>query len=116
MTTIGQVAEWIIANRKQAAFNGYSFEKIVSQLGQCIDDNSMLCVTDESGIVGVICCRNISEKTMFVEDILTTKPGIVKQMLEFFVTHYPGYRLTGKTRTGRHRIFVDAIKLKNKIR
>lgn len=116
MISIGQLADWIIANRKDAAFKGYTKDKIIQELVECCDNNSMLCITGPEGILGVICCRkDVNKQVMFVYDILTTKKGIVKRMLDYFVKTYPNYTIVGHTRTGRPRSFTNAEKLKNRM-
>src|SRR5215475_8790165 len=111
MISIGQLAEWILKNRKGKAFRGYSFEKITNELMECADASSMLCVTDNNDIVGVICCkRDIHKRILYVYDILTIRKGIVKRMLEFAAREYPGFTIEGNTKKG-HKFFGETIKL-----
>ena len=112
MMTIGEVAEWILRNRRGKAFEGYSLSSIIRQLSYCADNNTMLCVTEGNQIVGVVCCeKHVDKKIMFIQDILTTKSGIVKRMAEFFRDNYPQYEFTGINRHGRKRKFTSINKV-----
>jgi hypothetical protein len=94
---LGEIAQWILKNRKGNAFRGYSLNNIMGQLRYCVDHFSMLCVTNEhNDIVGVVCAKiNREDKTCFIDDILTTDQEAIKVMLHVFHENFPGYRLEG---------------------
>ena len=109
MTTIGETVEWIIKNRRGRAFRGYSPFKILSCISECVDKETMVCISDPSGIVGV-CCGEIRDNTLYIHDILTIRSGIVKQMLSHFLKRFPGYTLEGMV-GDRKRKFTNPQKL-----
>ena len=117
MITIGQLADWIITNRRDKAFKDYSKEKIIDELNTCANSLSMLYVTNESDeITGVVCCKNDSiARVLYVYDILATKPGVIKHMLQYFLNNFPQYKLEGINRNGRKRTFNNPIKLYKRI-
>lgn len=114
--TVDKVAQWIIAYRRGKAFEGYSFEKICQQLTECAANGAMICVHDvNSNLSGVICGEWRLPNTYFVFDILTIKPGVVKQMMKYFRNRYPNHIIQGRHRTGRARFFTDINKLTNRL-
>lgn len=116
MITIGELAEWIMKNRRDKAFYDYSLERIINELTRCAEELSMLCVTENGEITGVICCeKDPVNKVFFVHDVLTTKPGIIKKMAAFFRDNYPQYTYTGINRHGRKRKFNNINKVANRL-
>lgn len=116
--TYEEIADWIIENRKSKAFSGYSKDDIIGQIDFCVKHNSMLVIRspETEEIVGV-CCAELhhEEKELFIQDILTTKPHIVKQMMIYVLDNYPNYRITGVNRSGRNRCFTQSHKLFNRL-
>lgn len=116
MITIQQLAEWITLHRRGMAFKGYTFEHIINQLCDCAKEQSMRCVTEKGEIVGVCCgAFNHKSKTLYVYDILTTKQGVVKRMMNDFISLWPGYTIQGRHRSGRERNFTNPIKLTHRL-
>ena len=115
MISIGNIADWILRNRKNKTFKNQTFEQICHLLTYCANNLTMLCITEDNSIVGVVCCKkNIDTKVMFVYEILALKSGIIKQMLQWFRLNYPQYTLEAK-RHGRFVKYINVNKLINKI-
>ena len=120
MTTIpniGDLVTWILKNKKGDAFKNYSEEKIVSLIYASFYDRCLAYTQDEitGEFTGVVCgIKTAYNKTVTIHDILTTKPGVVKQMMKKFNSLYPGYSLTGTCR-GRARIFNNSDKLERRL-
>lgn len=115
MITIGQLAEWILENRRNTAFN-YSVPMIVDELCDCADNDSMLTIVDNGEIVGIVCWRiNHTDRILFVMDILTTTKEAIKEMMLVFKKRFDGYKIQGHNRNGRFRNFKNTNKLINRI-
>ena len=107
MKTVLDLADWIIKHRRGKAFEGYSIWRILGQLDTCIKNESMLCVTEGANIVGVVCFEK-RINTIYVEDVLTTKPGILKKMLQVMLVKFPNYDLQG-IRKGKRQLHITNI-------
>lgn len=114
--TVGALVDWILKNRKNGAFKGYSWEKITQEVLQCIENNTLhYSVNTNDEFNGVMCGElDTEKKTYFVYDALTTEKGVVKEFLKTFIALYPGYSLTGNVRN-RKRRFNNAIKLQKRL-
>lgn len=116
MITLGQIAEWILKNRRKTAFINYTLETVLDELNRCSNDLTMLCITEGDTIVGVVTCKRLHElKVMFIYNILTTKSGIVKQMVKWFKDNYPEYTLQGHRGGVRLRKFNNIKKLLDRL-
>lgn len=114
--TVDIVAKWIMEHRRSKAFEGYSFEKICSELSECAANGAMICVHDPiEGISGVICGEWKLPNIYYVYDILTVRKGVIKQMMTYFHNRYPNHIIQGKHRTGRTRHFSDINKLTSRL-
>lgn len=117
MKSIEDVADWIIKHRSGRAFINASKDRIVQQLVQCSEMNTVyLYQTVDDDIIGIVCARPYCKnKVMFVDDILVTQKGIIKQMLKRFIEQWPGYTLEGIKKCNKKRKFTDMNKLLNKL-
>lgn len=110
---IEQIVEWIMNNRTGAAFKDYSKEKIILQLWE----SSFYCVFraafDEQGnLIGVVCgTRDINRKQIFIDDILVTKPHVVRLFIESCNEAYPDYEIHGIKENGKNRVFKNPMQL-----
>jgi len=110
------VADWIIKNRKGYAFKDYSLNQIMGELKYCAERMSMLCVTEDENVAGVVTGRLDKDKRVyFVFNILATRSKVVKQMMKFFNENYPQYSIKGIKHGNQQRLFTDTIKLEQKL-
>ena len=66
-------------------------------------------------IVGVVCAKADNyKKTLYVYDILTTKPGVLKKMMQYFVRNYKGFTIEGMKR-GKLKQITKAETIANKL-
>lgn len=114
---LSELIDWIIDNRKGAAFKGYSKEKIEMELYESMFFNVLLLSEDIDGnIIGIICGdRNLNTKQLFVKDILTTKEGVVKLFLQRCHEWYPDYTIQGIKANGKYRKFTTAKQLMERL-
>ena len=116
MITLGEIAEWILKNRRKTAFINYTIETILDELVRCSNDRTMLCVFEDDTIVGVVTAKVNSEcNTMYVYNILTTKTGVIRKMLEWFRENYPNHMLEARRRGTTHKKYTNVDKLINKL-
>lgn len=113
MIEILQLVKWIIQHRRGRAFKDYSMAKICEELVECANKDAMLCVTDINNVVcGVVCFRvDKQKKEIFVYDILTTEPWVIREMVEYSLKKFPGYSLHGIKKQDIQRNFNDINKL-----
>ena len=116
MIKVEDIVDWFLLNRRGKAFRGYTRAILISQLCECIDEGMIRVITEsDNNIVGVVCCKQlIKEKLIYVYDILTTKKGVVKQMVQFVLKEFPGYSIGGKIGE-RERRFHNAEKLHRRL-
>ena len=106
MITFKDLTEWIIRNRTGASFKDYTELHIIGMLDRCAKDNTMLVIHHNDIIEGIVCGRVLNDdKVFYVDDILTLRKGLVKQMMRTFVMRFPGYTIQGRHRSGRERNF-----------
>jgi len=113
-TTLGDIANWIIANRKGKAFP-YSYDTIIHQLVEAERTDAILCVIDGDTILGVVCGRWLPGRIYYVDDILTIKSKVVKHMMNYFLEHYPDFTIQGLHRSKRARNFTNIKKLTERL-
>jgi hypothetical protein len=116
--TLGYIAEWILKNRRKTAFINYTLATVLDELTRCSSENTMVCATDEEGqIVGVATGKiNAEGDKLYIYNILTTKPGTVKKMLQWFKQNYPCHTIDGHARGVRYRKFNNLDKLVSRIK
>jgi len=116
MKTVSELAIWCLLNRRGNAFKDSSLSGIAYSIGKAIDDNAALCVTGEKGeILGMVCAhRDEERKVLFVSNIISIRPGIIKQMVSYFLKNFPSYTLEGVVGK-RVRHFNNPQKLYNRL-
>lgn len=114
---IYDVVDWIKKNRTGYAFKDYSDDLIISQIcGSIRNDIFRISVDENKNIIGIVCGeRNDTTKIIFINDILTTRFGVVKQFLSECVEKYPDYELHGCVHGERKRIFKSSKRLLSKL-
>lgn len=113
--TLNSIQEWILKNRRGKSFYGYSPGKILNQLLDCSRNESMLVIMDNDEIVGIACGRWLPDNVLWIDDILTTRPKVVKHMMLTFQQRWPSFSIQGLHRTGRTRNFTNTQKLTNRL-
>jgi hypothetical protein len=110
------MADWIVSNRRNKAFKNYSREKILQQILDGVTNKTCCYVFGEHSIIGVCFgTPDDTKKEFFVDDILVTEHGVVKQMMKYFITRWPTYSIYGTHRTGRTVLFNNPKKLTERL-
>ena len=101
MTTVKQLADWIVANKKGKAFD-YDYDRIINLLLVCLENKTIFCVTNSKmQTVGVACwVTDPVAKKVHVYDALTTQKGALKRMFKYFKDNYLGFTLEAKRKNG----------------
>jgi len=108
--TVGQMVEWIVKHRRGKAFN-YDVELIQRELCHAISNGVFAYHEVEGEIQGVVCGRaELRTRTVHIYDILTTKPGVLKKLMERFLLVWPDYKLDAQ-RHGRLKTYNNPTKL-----
>ena len=117
MIKLGEIAEWILANRRDKAFVRYTLAEILDELKRCSDDRTMVVMTDDNEcIVGVATGKvSVDRDKLFVYNVLTTKPKVARRMIQWLQTNFPGHTLEGMVRGTRFMQFVNLNKLANRL-
>lgn len=109
------IINWIIANRRGAAFKGYSRNKIYSEILESVENNVFRYTFDDKGYTGVVCgTKDDNKKHIYIYDILTTTKGALRTLLKSASRDYPDYELFGKVRA-RARHFKSVTALTKKV-
>lgn len=95
MRTVQEVVDWVLKNRKGNAFKDYSPIKVLLQVHEGMQRDEILCISEGKDIVGVICWEKMPSNVIFVHDILTTKKGAFKRMIDFLNIHFKGWSVKG---------------------
>lgn len=115
--TITMLADWCFVHRTGKAFAEYSWDKIYSEIAECVRNKSMCYVIENHKIVGICCGTFLANKKVFyVNDILAEGQGVVKKMLKYFLKNWPEYTIEGLHRTGRERQFSNPKRLMERIK
>lgn len=96
--TLGQLVKFVLNNRRGKAFTGYSEHCIASGILRAARDGTMLyAISDKTnepcGVVTAYADRD--NKLMYVHDILTTEPWVLKTFVVEFSRRWPGYTIFG---------------------
>ena len=104
MISVGQLADWIIANRKGDAFKQFSWEEIVITINESIEQNALICAVDNDSIFGVCCGELDTERRVYhAANIITVTPRAMVAMIHRFKELFPKYEVRVK-RKGKDRI------------
>lgn len=114
---IGDIVKWIIATRVKGAFASYSEDNVAFAVQRSIDENVFAYNLDETGQFNGVVCGKKNQLTheIVIDDILTTKQGVVKQFMKQFMQFYPDWVITGTCR-GRNRRFNNPAKLERRLK
>lgn len=93
--TIGELAEWIVANRKGSAFVGDTLQNIIAGLQEDVPRGNVLFVLDEDcKFIGV--ATFIVDRTnfiFFVKNLLVTRYAALPIFAQHFLEHFNGYAI-----------------------
>jgi len=102
---IKDMVDFIVANRKDKIFIGYTEEEIAIEVESGIAHNTMCYATDDGKITGVIFVnRDDENKVLFVRDNLAMTIKNLKLFATIAKNFYPGYTLQAMRHNCR-RIF-----------
>lgn len=109
--SVGQLAEWIIANRKGSAFKNDTFENICAGIQEDIKNNNLLFVLDDdSEIIGVVSfTSDRTNRILFVRNILITRHSALVIFAAHFKQHFDGYIITANR--GNQEIMYNTSRL-----
>jgi hypothetical protein len=115
--TLGELVRFVLENRRGKAFGGYTEETIAWGIYTAARRGTMRYATkpDSREVCGIVVCdAQDDDKLMYVHDILTTEPWVLKAFVRAFAERWPEYHLAGMRygkrmnyRTGR---FCNLVK------
>lgn len=113
--TLGELYEFVIANKGTTTFMGYSNYTIMGLLKQGLDNNTLLFAQDFNGkVCGMILAdKDDKRKILFVTENLSMTLSTLKQFAKIAKERWSEYRLEAIRHTG-HRKF-NTSKLYNKL-
>ena len=113
MITIGQMADWILENRRNKVFKDQTKEQIAIALADGIAENTLLYEAVEDKILGVILAVKMEDKKIiFVVENLATNLRTLGNFLRRMIEMYPGYNIEGIRHGKIHKFATDKLKLK----
>ena len=116
MITLADIIAWIIVHRKRSSFRGLSYRELLMLLSEKANKDQMLLILGGDSIAGIVIYTPDNEKKeLFIDDILTTEKGVVKEMMKICMAKFPNYFITGKHRSERIRLFKDQEKLTRRL-
>ena len=113
MITIGQMADWILENRKNKVFKNYTKEEIAIAIVDGIESNTLLYEAEGDKILGMLLSVKMEDKKIiFVTENLATNLTILGRFLRRMLEMYPGYNIEGIRHGKIHKFTTDKLKLK----
>lgn len=114
--TIKKMTDWILSNRRGDAFKGYPPNKISNLIKHSLEQNVFVVSVEDGKMNGIACGeRHEKEHYIFIHDVLTTKPGIVRKFIEYCLSLYPDYPIYGMAH-GRYRLIHNPVKFARRIK
>ena len=109
--TLGELVQFVLANRKGKAFIGFTEEQIASEILQAAEENTMHYVIDnDKNVCGIVIASKVEEmRMMFIKNILTTKPFALKHFVKRFKERFPDYRLRAFRWHGADKTKCDLV-------
>ena len=113
MITIGQMADWILENRKNKVFKNYTKEEIAIAIVDGIESNTFLYEAEGDKILGMLLSVKMEDKKIiFVTENLATNLTILGRFLRRMIEMYPGYNIEGIRHGKIHKFTASKLKLK----
>ena len=111
-----KLVKFVLDHRSRTSFEGRTKEQIFVEIFECNTNKTLFYSCENIYTINGIACFSIDQltKTIWVHDVLTSKKGVTKEMVQFAIKHYEGFSIKGKHRTGRTRNF-NSIELNKKL-
>ena len=105
MITAGQLLDFVLENRTDKVFKGFSKEEVAAAINEGIEDGTLFYATDGEKITGMILGEKIeTPKVIFVTENLAMSLKTLMIFARMANERFPGYRLEAM-RHDRHRKF-----------
>lgn len=94
--TLGNVVDWILANRRGAAFKGWTYEEVAREVYYHSRNSTMLVLIDETKgcIVGyisyIVASDNCFNHYAYIQNMLSTTTGAIHKFLRAGRERYHG--------------------------
>jgi len=104
--TVPRLVKWVLENRRDRAFHGWTLEQIGCNILYGIEHRCMFYSTDSEGMLNgiAVSSRDDSKREIYVHAMLTTQPRVMRDFVLAFAKHFPGYSLVA-TRHDRPHTF-----------
>lgn len=113
--TVEDLADWIITNRRGRAFANYTKDTIMEEISEAIYYGVFVYHCEDNKIQGVACGKRYDDdKIIWIHDVLTTRPDIIKLFMERFLLVYPEWTIKGQ-RNGMTRTFSNPSALTSRL-
>ena len=93
--TAGDLIKYVLNNRKGNAFRGYSEETIAHGIILALISNTLLYAINDKGEICGVAVGRIVNKTMQVNDILTTERWVFRSFVQRYKQLWPSLPITG---------------------
>lgn len=114
MTTVGQLLDFVLENRTNKVFKGFSDAQVAASIAEGLQDGTLFYAEKEGKLIGMILAIKIHKpKVLFVTENLAMSLDTLKQFAIMAQARFPGWKLEAM-RHGKHRKF-DTTKLYKKL-
>lgn len=113
---IKKITDWVLANRRGESFKNFPPNLIANQIKEAIKQDVIVLDLEGEVIMGLALGeRNDKEQYVFIHNVLTLKPGVVKRFIEFCTMKYPHYSIYGMVRN-RYRLINNPTKFSRRLK
>lgn len=96
-SALKKLVDWVLANRRGMAFKDYAPNKIANEIRHAIKQDVFVLSLEDGSINGIACGeKNEVEHYIFIHDVLTLRPGLVKKFILYCDTLHPSFPIYGK--------------------
>lgn len=110
--TLGDAVKFIMDNRSGDAFKDFTEEQIAETLERTMAEGWLPWAEEEGKLVGIACCFMVSGK-LDVDNIIATKPWVVKRFARQANELFPGIEFTANRHGKLHT--YDLAKVTQKL-
>lgn len=98
--TVADLVRYVEENREGNGFKDWAFGTLISRFNDGIDEQTLYYSLDHSGMINGVVLGTLSadKKSIFVDGILTTAKGILKQFVRQVHKIYPNVTLCAHRR------------------
>ncbi len=115
MITVGALLDFILENREDKVFKGFTKEEVAGAVDEGLQDGTLFYATEQDKISGMILAQKIhTPQVLFVVENLAMNLQNLGQFARMASERFPGWRLEAM-RHGKHRKF-DTEKLYRKLK